>query len=240
MKQKSLLYLLLILLSASCATKKDLTYFQDIFASDTNVKETIATAITEPTIQIDDQLLITVTALDPEGAAPFNLSYIAQPTSIVSPSNNITMDILPDWPTMQYYQVDTKGEIDFPMLGTIKVAGMKKSALHSLLATRLESLLKDPVITIRFVNYRVTVLGAVANPGVYTPQGERITLLEALGFAGDITANAKIDEVLVIREKDGKVETMRVNLQSSDLFASPCYYLQQNDVVYVTPRAVKK
>ncbi len=233
MKQKSLLYLLMVLLCASCATKRDLTYFQDVLSTDAVVNKAALAQLTEPTIQVGDQLLITVSALEPEGAAPFNLSYIIQPTRIES---NDPMTILPDWPTMQYYQVDTQGEIDFPMLGTLRVAGMKKSELHQLLSTRLESLIKDPVITIRFVNYRITVLGAVAEPGVYAPRGERITLLEALGLAGDVMPYAQLDAVLVIREKDGKVETTRVNLQSSDLFASPCYYLQQNDVVYVAPR----
>ncbi len=240
MKQKSLLYLCLVLLFASCATKKDLTYFRDAFSNSSAVTTATLASVVEPIIQVDDQLLITVTALEPEGAAPFNLSYIIQPVkSDMTLSNAVSgsavSTLLPDWPTMQYYQVDIKGDIEFPMLGTLHVAGMKKSKLHQLLSTRLETLLKDPVITIRFVNYRVTVLGAVARPGVYVPQGECITILEALGLAGDITCG-KANEVLVIREKAGKMETTRVNLQSSDLFASPCFYLQQNDVVYVAPR----
>ncbi len=230
MKQKRLLYLLVILLFASCATRKDLAYFQDILTTDSTVSQVALIPIVDPTIQIGDQLLITITALDPEGAAPFNLQYIMKSKKDTE---------IQDWPTMQYYQVDTKGNIDFPMLGTLQVAGMKKSELHLLLATRLESLLKDPVITIRFVNYRITVLGAVSKPGVYTPQGERITLLEALGLAGDVTVHAKTDDVLVIREDNGKVDIIRVNLQSSDLFASPSYYLQQNDVIYVAPRGAQ-
>ncbi len=225
MKKKSLLYLCMVLLCASCANTRDLVYFQDILSLQTDVNKVALAQLAEPTIQVGDQLLITVNALEPAGAAPFNLQHILVPQATT----------LPNWPTMQYYQVDTKGEIDFPMLGTLPVAGMKKSELHQLLSTRLETLLKAPVITIRFVNYRITVLGAVAQPGVYTPAGERITLLEALGLAGDVMPYAKIDEVLVIREQSGKIETTRVNLQSSDLFASPCYYLQQNDVVYVSP-----
>ncbi len=225
MKQINVLYLFVVLSCTSCVTSKHLTYFQDIFSNKKSGEQAVFVQFAEPTIQVDDQLLITVNALEPSGAAPFNLQYVFTPQ----------VTALPDRPTMQYYQVNTKGEIDFPLLGTLKVAGLKKSELHALLLSHLEKLLKDPVVNIRFVNFHVTVLGAVAKPGVYTPQGDRITILDALAMAGDITRNAKADEVLIIRENNGKVETICVNLLSSALFTSPCYYLQQNDVIYVAP-----
>jgi polysaccharide export outer membrane protein len=188
----------------------------------------------KPVIQNNDLLSITVSSLNPEASAVFNTpggannsNSNAQPTATTTPANG--------------YLVDGEGNIQFPFLGTVKVSGMTKEELKDKLTKSLvdKKLLVDPIITVRFLNFKVTVLGEVAHPTVVTVPSESITLLEALGLAGDLTIYAQRDNVLVIRDEDGKKVTHRLNLNNTELFSSPYYYLKSNDVVYVEPNKAK-
>ena len=163
------------------------------------------TAVPESPIQKNDILSITVSSLNPEATAVFN------PPSA--------------------------GTIQFPFLGSIKADGLTKEQLKADITRRLEEkqLLKDPIVTIRFLNYRVTVLGEVRNPAVLTIPNEKISLLQAIGMAGDLTINARRDNVLIIREEAGVKTLKRLNLNSDELLSSPYYYLMSNDIVYVEP-----
>lgn len=182
-------------------------------------------------IHNDDLLAIMVNSKNPELALPFNMPMISyQIGSQSSPQQRVLG-----------YLVDTNGEIDFPILGKMHVAGLTRLQLTELIKQRLteEDLIKDPVVTVQFLNYKVSVMGEVNRPGSFNISGDRITLLEALSMAGDLTIYGRRDRVAVIRENDGQRTILYHDLRSSDVFNSPCYYLQQNDIVYVEPNNSK-
>ncbi len=133
------------------------------------------------------------------------------------------------------YLVDRDGEIDFPVIGKLKIAGLSPEEVRALLRDKLSDYLKDPIINIRLMNYTVTVLGEVNNPGTYPVNGEQITVLEALGLAGDLTIKGMRKNVLIIRDFNGTKVYTRIDLTRKDVLDSPVYYLTQNDVVYVEP-----
>jgi polysaccharide export outer membrane protein len=137
------------------------------------------------------------------------------------------------------YLIDHTGFIEFPLLGNIKLAGLTRTAATSLLKDKISEYVKDPIVNLELKNFRVTVLGEVTRPGVYQVNNERITLLEALGLAGDMTIFGERKNVLVVREKDGKKSYTRIDLTSDEIFKSPVYYLSQNDVVYIEPNKTK-
>jgi polysaccharide biosynthesis/export protein len=178
-------------------------------------------------IQPDDLLSIRVRALDPVAAEPFNVDPLGM-------NMNMNMGGGGMRPLIGFL-VSRDGTIDFPILGTVKVIGMTTDELKELLLEELDPFLKDPVVLVRFLNFRITVLGEVLAPGTYFVAQERVTLLDMLGMAGDITPYGNRTNVLVIREQNGKRVTARMDLQQRDLFESPFFYLQQNDVIYVEP-----
>ena len=221
--------ILLIMVSASCTNTRKATYF-----SGQQTGSFQPPAMPKPVIQNNDLLSITVSSLNPEASAVFNTpggannsNNNAQPTATTTPATG--------------YLVDGEANIQFPFLGSVKASGMTKEELKDKLTKSLvdKKLLVDPIITVRFLNFKVTVLGEVAHPTVVTVPSESITLLEALGLAGDLTIYAQRDNVLVIRDEDGKKVTHRLNLNNTDLFSSPYYYLKSNDVVYVEPHKAK-
>ncbi|NCT11060.1 MAG: polysaccharide export protein, partial [Flavobacteriia bacterium] len=166
-------------------------------------------------------------ALDTEAVRAFNLAAVTYSTS-----SNSAIGVA----QQQNYLVDNNGEIDFPVLGKLKVGGLNRNELIELLTNKLDpNYIKNPNINIRLANYKVSVLGDVRLPGSYTIPNERITILEALALAGDLNISGKRQNILVIREEDGKKIQYQVDLLSKQLFISPVYYLQQNDVVYVEP-----
>jgi polysaccharide export outer membrane protein len=217
--------LLMLLAGVSCTSTKRVTYF-----SDQREGSFAAPAIPKLVIQNNDLLSISVSSLNPEASAVFN-----QPNN--TPANNNTTTTT----TATGYLVDGDGNIQFSFLGAVKASGLTKDELKDKLTKSLidKKLLVDPIITIRFLNFKVTVLGEVAHPNVITVPSERISLLEAIGLAGDLTIYAQRDNVLVIRDEDGKKITHRLNLNSTELFTSPYYYLKTNDVVYVEPNKSK-
>lgn len=223
-----LLAIVVIVLSSSCANKKKFIYFtspSSIPASDQNKNY-------NPVLKSDDLLSIIVTAQDMDAVKPFN----------VQSSNNFNNNIggyATGAPTAPGFLVDSDGNVDLPVIGKVKVAGLSRTTAVELIRDQLKTYVLNPGVTIRILNYKVTVLGEVRNPGTFTIPNERITLLEAIGIAGDLNITGVRKNVLVIRDDNGKKTEYRVDLTAKDLFASPVYYLNQNDVVYVEPNRTK-
>jgi len=224
-------YLFLCLMAStfllSCASREKLAYMQNIES------QTGASNLTyEPIIQPDDLLQIIVSATDPELAIPFNLMSIGMISNPDNPGAGGQQ-------IQQLYLVDKDGNIPFAGLGTIKVGGMTRSQVITMITEKLQKYIKDPQINFRIANFKISVEGEVNRPGVFKVATERITLLEAIAQAGDLTVYGKRDNILVIREQDGKKTHARVDLTQADFFQSPYYYLAQNDVVYVEPNKTK-
>lgn len=236
-KPALLFFLLATLLFSSCATRKDLIYLRDM----EELKEYPVFQKYEPVIHRDDRLSITVSCKNPELTLPFNIPGSSNYS--IGLDGNITTSV----PTggsdnaNKGYLVDVNGEIDFPILGKLKVEGRTRGQVTDLIKQRLidEDLIKDPIVMVNFLNFKITVLGEVGSPGTYDITGDRITLLEAIAKAGDIGDDGRVDRVAVIREYGNKRRIMFHDLRSKDVFNSPCYYLQQNDIVYVEPSANK-
>ncbi len=201
----------------SCTATKDVVYFQDASQFETLINENPATT----KFKVDDLVSIHVSTLDPEASAPFNLFRGAGEGGIR--------------PEQVNYLVDKNGEIDFPVIGKVKIVGLSPSETRDLLREKLADYLKNPIINIRIRNFTVTVLGAVNRPGTFEVNGEQITIMEALGFAGDINIKGRRDNIMVIRDFDGTKVYNRINLNEKEALKSPVYYLTQNDVVYVEP-----
>lgn len=223
---KKLLYsLFFALFISSCVTQQDWVYFQGDPNKFSNV---------EPfklCYQQNDLLSINVTALDMDAARPFNL-FVSSPN--VLNNLNLTGQI-----RQQTYLVDEKGEINFPILGKLKLTGLSRDEATALLEKKLKLYLKDPVVTIRLTNFRVSVLGEVKLPGIYTITNERVSILEALALAGDLNITGKRDNLLLIREEDGLLTKNYIDLSSDNFFDSPYFYLKPNDIIYVEPNKSK-
>lgn len=224
------LALLLGLVSCNPETYKKINYLQDV-QDNTSMSMKVNRGII---IQPQDQLSIIVTSRDPRMAIPFNLSvasyYAGSEISSTGASQRITG-----------YVVSNEGDIQFPSLGALHVAGLNRWELQDLIKDRLndEGLLKDATVTVEFLNFKVSVLGEVAAPGTYSVTGDKITILQALALARDLTIYGQRENVQVIREQNGKRQIYVMDLTNSSIFDSPAYYLQQNDVVYVTPSKVR-
>lgn len=216
-----------VILFSACNSTKEVVYLQDVIP----LKQQDIERKYEVFIHEDDLLAIMVNSKDPELALPFNMPMV---TYQIGSEGGGQQRVLG-------YLVDTNGDIDFPILGKLHVAGLSRLELRDLIKEKLISgdYIKDPVVTVQFLNYKVSVMGEVARPGSFTITGDRITLLEALSMAGDLTIYGRRDRVAVIREENGKRTILFHDLRSSDIFTSPCYYLQQNDIVYVEPNKAK-
>ncbi len=230
---KLLLALSVVALLASCNPKtyQNINYFQDI-QSDTTMRMAVNKGIV---IQPQDQLSIVVSHRDPELAATFNLPLVTYLTGSELASGRTTTNRLVG------YVVNSSGDITFPVLGEIHVAGLTRWELQELIRDELNSnnLLKDAIVSVEFMNFKVSVVGEVSRPGTFSVAGDKITLLGALSMAGDLTIYGRRDNVQVVREKNGQRIVYVVDLRSSDLFNSPAFYLQQNDMVYVEPNNVR-
>jgi polysaccharide export outer membrane protein len=221
-KATTLLLLLINILITSCVSKKDIIYFQNDEIDQSKVSNSYKTII-----KPDDLLQITITAFDTEAVKPFNLAAVTYSTS-----SNSAIGVA----QQQNYLVDNKGEIDFPVIGKLKIGGLSRDEMIDLLKKKLEpDYIKKPNINIRIANYKVSVLGDVKRPGSYNIPNERITILEAIALAGDLNISGQRNVILVQREENGKKVEYTVDFLSKEIFTSPVYYLQQNDVVYVKP-----
>lgn len=222
-----LVSLFFVLLLTACTSSKKILYLQDVQP----LKQQDIENQYEVKIHNDDLLAILVNSKNPELALPFNMPLISYQ---IGNQSTYTQRVLG-------YLVDSDGNIDFPILGKIHVAGMTRKELTTYLKQRLmdEDYIKDPIVTVQFLNFKISVMGEVNRPGSFDISSDRITLLEALSKAGDLTIYGRRDRVAVIREVDGVRTILYHDLRSSDIFQSPCYYLQQNDIVYVEPNKIK-
>ncbi len=225
---KKTISFLFVLMLFSCASRKDSVYYQNIDSLPAQEKSNTY----EIKIQPDDLLMIIVSADDPETAIPFNLTNISVPSA---GSVNAAQGQL----TMQSYLVDAGGTIDFPVLGKLKVGGLSRSELMQLLESKISKYIKNPIINIRVTNFKISVQGEVTMPGTYSVSSDRITLIEALSMAKDLTIYGKRDNILIIREINGLKSYNRVDITKADFIHSPFYYLAQNDVVYVEPNKTR-
>ncbi len=225
-----LLSIICLIIVSSCASRKDLVYFQDEpIASETELGNMV-----ELTYKTNDILTIDVSSIEPAAVMPFNLSPVSYAT------NNSASDLNANGNLMrQTYLVDPMGNIEFPVLGTLKVGGLTRTQTTEMLKEKLREYVKDAIVNIRLINFTVTVLGEVNRPGTYTVQDERISLSEALGLAGDLTIYGKRDNVFLIREINGEKKYAKIDLTSVNVVNSPVYYLSQNDVIYVEPNNAK-
>ena len=219
---------MVLALLASCASKKDMIYYQDIDSIAGQEKSNSY----EIKIQPDDLLSIIVTAEDPEIAAPFNMMSVTVQSAQ-------KLDMAAGQPTLQLYLVDANGNIDFPVLGKLKVSGLTRTEVLNVLKEKIANYIKNPIIILRIANFKISVQGEVTAPGTFAVASERITLIEALTMAKDLTVYGKRKNILIIREIDGVKSYNRVDITNSDFMNTPFYYLAQNDVVYVEPNQNK-
>lgn len=226
--KKKTIPLFFIVLFFSCANRKDIVYYQNI--DNLSLKE--KTNSYEIKIQPDDLLYIIVSADDTEAAEQFNLNSIKL-------TNAGRLDLSTGQQINQLYLVNEAGFINFPVLGKMKVSGLTRSELLKTLEERIEAYIKDPIINLRINNFKVSVLGEVNTPGTYNIVSERVTLIEALSMAKDLTIYGVRNNILIIREIDGVKSYNRVDITKADFINSPFYYLGQNDVVYVEPNKNK-
>lgn len=215
-------------LLSSCGSSREIVYFQDLQPGKSEITLPEAQAIT---VQPEDKISIVVNSRDPQLANLFNLSVMTRSVGQIGQGGGTSG-----------YTVDAEGNIEFPVLGTVHVGGKTRKEIASVIKEQLiqHNLVKDPLVTVEFMNLTVTVMGEVNSPGRYSIDKDRVTLLDALGMAGDLTIYGKRENVLVMREEGGVQRVYGVNLCSGEqLYTSPVYYLRQNDVVYVEPNNMR-
>lgn len=217
-----------LLSATSCGTPKNVAYFQDL----NNNPDTVITLQNRViTVKPTDKIYIGVKSKDPQISQLFNLTG-----GTSSGATNMSQDAY-------YYTVDSKGDIDFPVVGKIQVAGLTREEIAEKVKKSLvdASLVKDPTVTVGLSNLHYSMMGEVAKPGQYAIEEEKVTILDAISKAGDLTIQGKRNDVMVLRQENGHQKIYKIDLCSGrDIFSSPAYYLQQNDVVYVTPNDTKK
>ena len=230
MTKRLLFFTLTCILLASCQSYKKVPYLQDPGEAQRAVAEA---KLYDARILPKDLLTIVVSCSDPELAEPFNLT-------VSTPVSN-TQKSLTSQPALQQYLVDNRGNIDFPVLGTLHIGGLTKGEAESLIREKLKGYIKEnTIVTVRMANYKISVIGEVNRPGTFTISNEKVNLFEALAMAGDLTIYGVRDNVKLIREdKNGHKQFVTLNLNDADLLLSPYYQLQQNDILYVTPNKTK-
>lgn len=232
---KKLLYPILaaaiVIVLDGCSSSKQVPYFQNI----DQISLEASKGLYDAKIMPKDQLTITVSTIDPAAATPFNLAVSNVVGSTGQLSNNVG--------SLQSYLVDNNGDIQFPVVGRIHVAGLTKEKCQELIKEKISTYLakeENPIVTVRMSSFRVTVAGEVGHPGVFPVTTEKMSVIEALATAGDLTIYGKRDNVLLIREDaTGEKHAVRLNLNDANIINSPYYYVQQNDILYVQPNNVK-
>lgn len=223
-----------LLLLSSCASRRSLVYFQDMWPG----LDYPADLKHEAVIHADDKLSIVVGSKNPELALPFNAQggnfQVSADGNVTSPGSAQLRE--------KGYRVDVDGNIDFPILGKLHVEGMTLFQAKELIKEKIVkgNYIKEPLVSIEFLNFRYTVLGAVGAPGTYSIANDRVTLLDAIARSGDISSNGRVDRVNVIREEGSFRKVYTHDLREKELFDSPAFYLQQNDIVYVEPKKTGK
>lgn len=231
--QNIFLLLTVVFIAFSCKPKENMVYMEN---QNSNMEAEVKQAVFEGShLQTGDLLDIKVTAFDDNAVRPFNLHSMNQAGEINGIQQNQNQQTIP-----QGYLVDNEGYIFFPVLGKIFVQSMTMSQLRENLETRLLEYLSDPLVSIRQLNFNITVLGEVKKPGQYTSPSDKVTILQALGMAGDMTDNGDRTKVKLVRHENGSDQTHVINFTDKNITSSPYYYMQQNDVLYVEPDANKK
>ena len=220
--KKFFFVILSLLIFSSCSTRKEIVYFQDI----ERIKSFDSLRKFESRIEINDVLNINVSSLNDEVIEPFQMDVSRQSGGSGGAGNNNA--------ALQGYLVDVDGTIQFPVLGKIKVENLTRGQLEEDLTRRLREYVTDAVVRVRIVNFKITVLGETGSSVINVPD-ERISVLQAIAMAGDVTYDGKRDNILIIRDNNGKLSYGRIDLTSSEVFNNPFYYLKQNDIVYVEP-----
>lgn len=221
-----------IFILSSCGSSKDVLYFQDMEPNKTEIKISDAQPIT---VQPGDKISIIVNCRDPQLTALFNLPVVNKQIGAENMSGTSAQGV-------SGYTVDKNGEIDFPVIGAIHVAGRHREDIAELIKGLLikENLVKDPNVTVEFINLRISVLGEVNTPGCYSIDRDCMTVVDALSLAGDLTIYGNRTKVMVLRQEDGMQRVYGLDLTSGEnVYSSPAYYLQQNDIIYVEPNKVK-
>ena len=232
MFKKNLIFAVLaaVLMVSSCVAPKNIAYFQNRLVDQPEQIDKHGGIVIQP----KDMLSIVVSSKNPELVVMFNLPVVSYQagSEIVSSSG---------YQRLMGYVVDNDGFIDFPILGRLKVSGLTRWELSELIKNKLlkDGLLTDAVVTVEFMNFKISVIGEVNAPGTYTIEGDKVTILQAISLARDLTIFGLRENVSVIRERDGERTIYEVNLCDVSLFKSPAYYLQQNDVVYVQPSEIR-
>ena len=233
LNNRNLWLLLLPFLLTACQSYKKVPYFQNVeVVNEVEQQEKLYDAKIMP----KDLLTIVVSCTGPELAIPFNLTVASNAGIAVSTSSYVTTQ-----PVLQPYLVDNEGNINFPVLGELKLGGLTKREAEQLIIDKLKPYMKEtPIVTVRMVNYKISVIGEVTRPGTFTISNEKVNLLEALAMAGDMTVYGLRDNVKLIREDaNGKQQIVTLDLNKAETILSPYYWLQQNDIVYVTPNKAK-
>lgn len=225
---------ILLVLATGCTNTKNIVYFKDIQDSIYRTPAPVElAAYTEPVIRPNDILQVSVQTLDPQSTALTG----AQSTSTYNVQG--TSSMAAGGSTVQGFLVDKEGYIELPLVGKIAVGGLTTSQAREAIRNKAAIYYKDPVVNVRFANFYISVLGEVNRPAQYTIPNEKATVLDAIALAGDMTVYGKRENILLIREQDGKKYAMRFNLNSSETFKNPYFYLKQGDVIYVEPNKAR-
>jgi polysaccharide export outer membrane protein len=231
-KYINLLGCISLMLITSCETTKKVAYFQDIsLASQSTLASTVK--FVDPTVQVDDILSISIFTTDP------TTNMVVNQVGTQAINNSSALSSLGATPPTSGFLVDKNGEIDLSIVGKVKVIGLTTYQVRELIKQKSEIVYTTPNVQVRFANFKVTILGEVARPASYVIPNEKVTVLDALGLAGDLTIFGKRENVTLIRDNDGKKEFARLDLNSKEIFNSPYFYLKQNDVLYVEPNKGK-
>jgi len=228
---KTLKYLLIFqvfILFFSCKAPGDVVYFQNT----KHLEQITIKKIPQAIFEVDDLISIYVSAIDMQTALPFNLSQGAS-------GNNSEGGGQGRNSSSPIYLIDYEGNIDFPVLGKLKISGLSRIEVVKLITEKLEVYINAPVVTVKLENFNITILGEVSNPGTYNITNEKVNLTQAIGLAGDLTIKGKRKNITVIREADTLKTYYKMDLTSKEIFNSPAFYLKQNDIVYVEPNESK-
>lgn len=216
----------IMVFNLSCISKKDIVYFQN-----DEIENYKSSNDYKLRFKPDDLLQITISSEDLLSVQPFNLPVVAYTT---------VKNGMFGQPQLQSYLIDSEGFIQFPVLGKIRVGGLTRSEVISQLERKLDpDYVRNPIININIINFKVTIQGDVGRPGTFTVPNERLSVFDAIGLAGDLNITAKRDNIVVVREQNDEKIKCYLDLKSNKVFSSPCYYLQQNDIVYVEPNNAK-
>ena len=234
--KKIISFAFLLLFLISCSTKKDILYFQDI--KDKPQTEVI---YTQNKIQVNDILTITVSAINPDSALPFNANFYNAAGNAVSLGNSRSSGNSQNAMNLNGYLVNADGNISMPILGDVQVLGKTTNEIEDIIEKILidQGQLSNPTVIVRVTNAKITILGDIGNPGTYPYFEQNLTLLQALGYAGDLSISGRRNNILIIREQDGKRTYGHIDMRKTDWFNSEYYYIKQNDIIYVNPNGPK-